>query len=99
MPKNKKKHKYKPKPLEEPKKDAGESAAKFKQVEISGKGQGLVATKLLPAGTIVIHESPLITANDGLLRDQEIVAKFREAIQQKTFWFKLLLEKRIEIPF
>ena len=68
--KNRKKHKYKSKPAEE-------SSAHFKQVEIPGKGQGLVATAQLPVGKILIQESPLITANDGPSRDQEIVAKFR----------------------
>ena len=60
----------------------------FKQVEIPGKGQGLVATAQLPAGTIVVQESPLITA-EGVGEDifphhgifaydvEEIVAKFR----------------------
>ena len=37
----------------------------FKQVEIPGKGQGLVATAELPAGTIIIQESPLIIVENG----------------------------------
>ena len=47
----------------------GESAAKFKQVEIPGKGQGLVATARLPVGTIVIQESPIFTAKETLRED------------------------------
>ena len=52
----------------------------FKQVEIPGKGQGLVATAQLPVGTIIIEESPLITVEDEYLNPyaaQEIVTKFR----------------------
>ena len=61
-----------------------ESTEKFKQVEIPGKGQGLVATTHLPVGTTIIEESPLITAennSDGedsiTLDTAEIAANFR----------------------
>ena len=57
--------------------ESASAAAKFKQVEIPGKGQGLVAAARLPVGTIVVQESPLITANDGLSRHRDVVAKFR----------------------
>ena len=57
----------------------------FKQVSILGKGQGLVATALLPVGTTIIEESPLMTIQNGK-KDSEgktswslanIVADFR----------------------
>ena len=48
----------------------------FKQVEIPGKGQGLVATVQLPVGTIIIEESPLITY-DNHNTVEEMVTKFR----------------------
>ena len=57
----------------------------FKQVSIPGKGQGLVATALLPVGTTIIEESPLMTIQNGK-KDSEgktswslanIVADFR----------------------
>ena len=51
----------------------------FRQVEIPGKGQGLVATSRLPVGTTIIEESPLITVEDDLnpYSVEEIVTKFR----------------------
>ena len=60
----------------------GDSAAKFKQVEIPGKGQGLIATARLPVGTIVIQECPIFTVKKSLIfgldvMGEEIVAKFR----------------------
>ena len=36
----------------------------FKQVEIPGKGQGLVATAKLPVGTIIVTDTPLITVEN-----------------------------------
>ena len=73
----------------------GETGAKFKQVEIPGKGQGLVATARLPVGTIVVQESPIFTANENqchfthgssiyLAHDvEEIVAKFRRLTEEQ----------------
>ena len=59
----------------------------FKQVEIPGKGQGLVATAHLPVGTIVFQESPLISAEaiDGLFPHdvKEIVSKFRRLTDEQ----------------
>ena len=57
----------------------------FKQVSIPGKGQGLVATAHLPVGTIIIEESPLITAekhSDSQTTD-EIVTKFRQCTDEQ----------------
>ena len=58
----------------------------FKQVEIPGKGQGLVATAELPAGTIIIQESPLIIVEkDGVAEIKQLVAKFRSlTFEQKN---------------
>ena len=73
---------------------AGESSgdrnvqpAMFKQIEIPGKGQGLVATAHLPVGTIVFQESPLITAEeiDGPFHHvvKDIVSKFRRLTEEQ----------------
>ena len=56
--------------------EAGGTAAKFKLVEIPGKGKGLVATSRLPAGTILIEESPLITTNE-INPVREVASEFR----------------------
>ena len=60
-----------------PAEPALESVPKFMQVEVPSKGQGLVAATRLLVGTVVVQESPLITANDGPFREREVVAKFR----------------------
>ena len=54
----------------------------FKQVEIPGKGQGLVATAKLPVGTTVIEESPILIAekNEDVLfpfNMQQVINNFR----------------------
>ena len=69
--------------------EPAKSAAKFKQVEIPGRGQGLVATARLPVGTIVIEESPLVTAKDNGLSSfcpydvKEIVAGFKRLTDEQ----------------
>ena len=64
-----------------------EFLAMFKQVEIPGKGQGLVANAKLRAGTILVQEAPLITAEsdpDLFNHDiREIVAKFRRLTDEQ----------------
>ena len=57
----------------------------LRQVEIPGKGQGLIATTQIPVGTILIEEFPLITINGdpNPYAVQEIVTKFQHLTEEQ----------------
>ena len=69
----------------------------FKQVEIPGKGQGLVATAKLPVGTTIIEESPIIISTTELIdmkftteddfdfssNTEDVVTKFNQLTEEQ----------------